>query len=219
MTRLAIFDLDGTLVDSRADIARAANHARAALGLAPHPLDAVVGFVGDGAARLIERLTPAADAAGRARALAAFEDFYGAHCCVDTVVYPGIVALLGALRDAGWTLAVATNKPDAMTRTLLAGLDLARWFAAVRGGDGPRKPDPGQLTALMAEAGAPPAATWMIGDHRTDIGAARAAGCRVAFCRWGFGQHDGLAVDADVATPGELLPLLLGRAPQLARSG
>jgi phosphoglycolate phosphatase len=216
VTRLAIFDLDGTLVDSRADIARAANHARAALGLPAHELGTVVGFVGDGAAKLIERMTPEVGAADRARALAAFEAHYGAHCCVDTVVYPGITALLGALRDAGWALAVATNKPDAMTRTLLAGLGLARWFAGVRGGDGPRKPDPGQLTALMTAAGVAPGATWMIGDHRTDIGAARAAGCRVAFCRWGFGQHDGLAVDADVATPGELLPVLLGRATQQA---
>ncbi len=218
MNRLAIFDLDGTLVDSRTDIARAANHARAALGLAPYALDTVVAFVGDGAAKLIERMTPGSDAAGRARALAAFEAHYGAHCCVDTEVYPGIVALLAALQAAGWSLAVATNKPDAMTHTLLAGLDLLRWFAAVRGGDGPRKPDPGQLTALMTELDAAPATTWMIGDHRTDIGAAHAAGCRVVFCRWGFGQRDGLDVDAEIAAPADLLPLLLGRAPQPVRS-
>lgn len=210
MTRAIIFDLDGTLVDSRGDLTRACNHARAVLGLPPLPLATVASFVGDGAQKLIERLTPGADAGQRATALTAFQDCYAAHSCEDTRPYPGVTAMLDDLRAHGWRLGLATNKPLRFTRLVLDACGLAERLDAVRGGDAARKPDPGQLQELLREFGAVPAESWMAGDHHTDIRAARTAGCRALHCRWGFGDRGGLAVDAVAASPAEV-PALVGR--------
>ncbi len=205
--RALIFDLDGTLVDSRDDLARAGNQARAALGLPALPVAEVARMVGDGAAMLIERLTPAADAAARALSLEAFLAYYAEHCCDQTQVYAGVPAMLDQLRAQGWLLAVATNKPLAFTLDILAACGLDH-FTEVRGGDAERKPDPGQLLSILHELGAAPGASWMIGDHRTDILAGRAAGCAVLWCSWGLGRHDGLAFDAQADQPGDVVRLL-----------
>ena len=208
MARAAVFDLDGTLIDSRPDIAAAPHDAREAVGLAPHDLATVVGFVGDGAQKLIDRLVD--DPARREAAMAAFMAHYAEHCCDLTRPYAGIPEALIALRAAGWRLAVATNKPEAFARTILDRLGLAAQFAGVRGGDRVRKPDPAPVSELLRELDAAPAASWMIGDHYTDIRAGRGAGCRVAWCDWGIGERDGLAVDAKVAMPADLPRLLVG---------
>jgi len=206
--RLAIFDLDGTLVDSTGDLAAAGNVARASLGLPALPVAAVASFVGDGAEKLLERLTPDATPAQRAQAMAAFKAHYRIHCTDTTTAYDGVPAMLAFLAGAGWHLGVATNKPQEFSERILAHLGLAECFVLVVGGDGPRKPDPGQLQRIMVHAAIPPERTWMIGDHRTDILAGRAAGCRVLWCRWGIGRHDGLAADA-VADRAEQIPGLL----------
>jgi len=208
--RAAVLDLDGTLIDSRQDIAAAANVARQAVDLAPLDLAMVVGFVGDGAEKLIQRLTPAGDAAVREAALAAFTRHYAEHCCEHTRPYAGIPEALGILRDSGWRLAVATNKPEAFARTILRQLGLADLIDGVRGGDRLRKPDPAQVIEVLGELGASPGSSWMVGDHHTDIRAGRDAGCRVAWCDWGFGNRDGLAVDAALASPADL-PRVLAR--------
>jgi len=208
--RAAVLDLDGTLIDSRQDIAAAANVARQAVDLAPLDLAMVVGFVGDGAEKLIQRLTPAGDAAVREAALAAFTRHYAEHCCEHTRPYAGIPEALGILRDSGWRLAVATNKPEAFARTILRQLGLADLIDGVRGGDRLRKPDPAQVIEVLGELGASPGSSWMVGDHHTDIRAGRGAGCRIAWCDWGFGNRDGLAVDAALASPADL-PRVLAR--------
>jgi phosphoglycolate phosphatase len=202
MTRVLIFDLDGTLIDSRTDLAASGNHARDAVGLTALPLTQVVGYVGDGVDKLIERLVP--DASKRAAAKQAFEAHYRDHCCDATRPFDGLVEALDLLRARGWLLAVATNKPDAFTHLILRGCGIADRFAAVRGGDGPRKPDPGQLRSILDELDGDAARSWMIGDHHTDIRAGRAAGCRVLFCGWGMGHSDGEAVDATVVRPQDL---------------
>lgn len=206
MTRVLIFDLDGTLIDSRADLAASGNHARGAVGLPPLPLSQVVSYVGDGVDKLIERLVPAAG--NRAAAKMAFEAHYHDHCCDATRPFDGLVEALDHLRSQGWLLAVATNKPDDFTYAILRGCGIADRFAAVRGGDGPRKPDPGQLRSILLELGGDAAQSWMIGDHHTDIRAGRAAGCRVLFCGWGMGHADGEAVDATIAQPRDLVRVL-----------
>ena len=202
MTRVLIFDLDGTLIDSRVDLAASGNHARGVVALPALPLAQVISYVGDGVDKLIERLVPAAEK--RAAAKQAFEAHYHDHCCDATRPFEGLVEALDRLRSDGWLLAVATNKPDAFTHAILHGCGIAERFAAVRGGDGPRKPDPGQLRSILKELGGDAAQSWMIGDHHTDIRAGRAAGCRVLFCAWGMGHADGEAVDATITQPQEL---------------
>ena len=203
MKRLAIFDLDGTLIDSRADLAASGNYAREAIGLPSLPLATVSGFVGDGLDKLMERLIPAADKRGAAKHI--FETHYLQHCCDQTRLFAGIVETLAALQAQGWILAVATNKPGLFTEKILRGCGIFNYFNEIRSGDGARKPDPGQLLDLMGCTGVTVQNTWMIGDHHTDVRAGQAAGCRVAFCLWGMGHRDQLSVDAQVASPQELL--------------
>ncbi|MCX8040306.1 MAG: HAD-IA family hydrolase [Planctomycetota bacterium] len=208
MNRLAIFDLDGTLVDSRHDLADAGNAARAALGLPPLPLERIVGMIGDGAGKLIERLTPGCSAEQRARAMAAFRADYATRLTAHTRPYPGIPEALQALRARGWRLAVATNKPLAFAAPIIERLGLP--CDALRGGDATKKPDPAMLEELLAACAAERAQSWMIGDHHTDLWAAQAAGLRAAFCAWGFGQRGEAPATAVVASPAELLAVLDG---------
>ena len=190
MPRLAVFDLDGTLVDSVDDLHVSVNHALAVVGLPPRTREEVRGFVGEGARVLLERaVAPRAELVEAA--LAAWRAHYAEHCLDRTVAYPGIPALLAG---AGRVLAVHTNKPGAMARKILAGLGLLPRFAAVLGGDeAPRKPDPAGLVALMARAGATPAETVFVGDSRHDVETARAAGVAMVAVTWGLATRDELA--------------------------
>jgi phosphoglycolate phosphatase len=208
MRRLAIFDLDGTLVDSRRDLADAGNVARAAVGLPALPVAAVVLMIGDGAGKLIERLVPDGDAAARQLAMAAFSADYANRLTAHTAVYPGIPEALTALRGRGWALAVATNKPTRFAAPILQRLDLA--IDALRGGEGAKKPDPTTLHELMSELGSTAASTWMIGDHHTDLQAAAAAGVRSVHCTWGFGRREGAPATAVATQPQDLLGILDG---------
>lgn len=208
MGSLVVFDLDGTLIDSRRDLAAAANVGRSAVDLPPLPLETIVSFVGDGIGALMERLIP--DAALRTAATAAFSAHYRDHCSVHTQVYPGVKAAMASLAASGWQLGVATNKPLHFAQRILDDLDLTRWIGdRVRGGDVMRKPDPGQLLSLLAQTQADPTRSWMVGDHHTDILAARAAGLRVLWCAWGLGHADGHAVDATAAQASDW-PRLIG---------
>jgi phosphoglycolate phosphatase len=206
--RALIFDLDGTLVDSREDLATAGNHARAALGLPALATAEVAMMVGDGAATLIERLTPGCSAAERERAMAAFLASYAEHCCERTRPYAGVPEMLDQLRADGWRLAVATNKPLAFTLSILDACGLCQ-FSEVRGGDAARKPAPGQLLSILSALHADHGRSWMVGDHRTDILAGRAARCWVMWCSWGIGRRDGLAIDAQADHPDDVVSLLI----------
>jgi phosphoglycolate phosphatase len=203
---LIIWDLDGTLVDSRSDIAVAANDALAELGRPPLPLATVASFVGDGIGTLIERLLPQGSDAERTACREAFERHYAVGSTRATRAYSGIPETLARLQAAGHVQAVATNKALAYVAPILAHCGIAGYFQAARGGDGRRKPDPWMLLDLGHELGQPPA--WMIGDHHTDIRAGRAAGCRVLFCAWGLGRSDGDAVDATATDPLEIAGLI-----------
>jgi phosphoglycolate phosphatase len=206
--RCAIFDLDGTLIDSQHDIAEAGNHARKSVGLLALPLKDVVTYIGDGVDKLIERLTPDAEPELRQRALAAFKTYYGEHCCHHTQPYPAIVSTLSEMSRGGWNMAVVTNKPSAPTEKILKHLDLSKYFATVRGGDAQRKPEPDQLLSVFHELGCSPRRSWMIGDHHTDIRAGKNAGCLTMFCSWGFGHMDGLNVDVRADSPAQIPRLL-----------
>jgi phosphoglycolate phosphatase len=207
---LLIWDLDGTLVDSTADLAAAANAVRVGLGLLPLDEAAVAACVGDGLAKLLERLLPGADAATLEQAKTLFDAAYLPACAQRTRAFPGVEIALEQLAEAGFVQAVASNKPDRYTGIILKELGLLRWIRVWRGGDGPRKPATGQLTSLMSELGYTPAQTWMIGDHHTDLHAGRAAGCRTLHVTWGIGHAAGVEADAVAETPEELVKILVG---------
>ena len=208
MTRLAIFDLDGTLVDSLEDLHASVNHALRAVGLPPRSREEILGFVGEGARVLLERAV-APQVHLLEPALAAWRPHYEAHCLDHTRPYPGIEALLAGSRRV---LAVHTNKPGVMARKILAGLGLLSRFAAVTGGDeAPRKPDPTGAREIMARRGASAGDTIFVGDSRVDVATARAAGVAFVAVTWGFASRAELAEAGAVAfadAPSELAPHL-----------
>lgn len=216
MSRLIVFDLDGTLVDSRRDLAESANRLLTELGCNPLPEDDIGRMVGSGAATLVARLFEASQRAQPPDALARFLAIYNSRLLKFTRVYPGIPEALTAL-GARAHLAVLTNKPLHATREILATLDLARHFpsAHVLGGDGPfpRKPDPAGLLHLVREARATPSETTMVGDSLVDFHTARAAGTDLCLARYGFG-FDGFPIgdlspdDRLVDEPAELVTVL-----------
>jgi phosphoglycolate phosphatase len=206
-----LFDLDGTLVDSVADLATAVNLLRGELNLAPLDLATVRSYVGDGATALVTRALPA-DTFTPAL-LQRFLDHYGAHLLDTTRPYPGISDFLAAQRRR--PLAVVTNKPLALTHQLLYGLGLDAFFPVVIGGDScaEKKPSPLPVRLALAGLGAAAADAVLIGDHHTDLRSGRAAGVRTCFCAWGLGETGGTTPDYFAATPEDLLRLFPGTAP------
>ena len=214
--QLIVFDLDGTLVDSRRDIAESANAALVACGAQPLSEEALGRMVGDGAPKLIARAFAAAGVQRPADALDRFLTIYDGRLLSHTRPYAGIPELLDQLGRRA-SLAVLTNKPLAAAHRILVGLDLARYFPPERvvGGDGPfpRKPDPAGLAHLMASAGVSADATVLVGDSVVDWRTAGAATTRVVLARYGFGW-EGFPIeklDADawvVDSPAEMLAYL-----------
>jgi phosphoglycolate phosphatase len=190
MRHLIAFDLDGTLVDSRLDLASSANLLLGHLGARPLSVDQVVDMVGEGARVLVGRVLAAAGVdTDLDAALVRFLEIYDAHLVDHTGLYPGVVEALSAL-EAHATLAVLTNKPLHHTGRLLDILGVRRFFFEVLGGDGPwpRKPDPAGLEYLMAAAGALPQTTIMVGDSMVDVETATRASARMCVARYGFGR-------------------------------
>jgi phosphoglycolate phosphatase len=187
---LVIFDLDGTLVDTAPDIARALGVALAETGVPPLPLDTVKRMVGDGARELIRRALGAAssDAAREEAAFGRFLASYRENVCVASQLYPGVVDGLAALRRDGAALAVVTNKPGDLARTLLGTLEIATSFDAIIGdGDGfPRKPDPAAARSVLAKVGVSPERTVVVGDGLPDMRLARALGVAAVAATWGY---------------------------------
>jgi len=196
--RHLIFDLDGTLVDSAQDLVASANHTLRRLGLQTLTSATLVGFVGDGARRLIERAVAAAggatDQASIDRALGEFLDHYCEHLLDATALYPGIADTVAALVATGRTLSVATNKPEGLARQILDGLGVGEAFRDVIGGDSlpTRKPDPAGVLELVRRSGIAVDRTLLVGDSPVDIATARAAGIAVCTVSWGFGASDAL---------------------------
>jgi phosphoglycolate phosphatase len=187
---LIVFDLDGTLVDSRKDIADSANHVLQSCGAAPLPEAAITRMVGEGAAVLVARAFAAAGCEAPPDALQRFVTIYDQRLIAHTRAYDGVHEVLEALQTRA-TLGVLTNKPIDGTREILQGLGLARFFAPHRvfGGDGPlpRKPQPDALLTLARDAQVPVAETLLVGDSVIDWQTARNAGARVCLARYGFG--------------------------------
>jgi phosphoglycolate phosphatase len=198
---LVVFDLDGTLIDSTADLAAAVNAtlARLAPAAPPLPVDRIRSFVGHGATRLLERALAEAGLPHRPQdVLPLFLEVYRAGMLNETALYPGVAEGLQALE--GDVLAVLTNKPGDMARAILAGLGVASRFAHICGPEDvpAKKPDPAGLHWLMANAGVAPGAAAMVGDSPVDVRAGRAAGILTVGVSYGLDPEGLRAEPPDV---------------------
>ncbi|WP_372986118.1 phosphoglycolate phosphatase [Marinobacter sp.] len=216
---VALFDLDGTLVDSAPDLAAAVDQMLEHLGRTPAGIDKVRDWVGNGAAVLVRRALagktdwepaqPKDDALFK-DALAIFFHHYGRINGQHSRVYPGVEACLAHLKNSGCRLAVVTNKPEQFVAPLLKQLDLDHWFDLSIGGDTlpVKKPDPGPLLHAMEQLGGTRGTTVMVGDSAADVNAAIAAGIPCVAVRYGYnfgGSVETLGADAIVDSLAELL--------------
>ena len=186
---LLIFDLDGTLIDSRLDLAHAVNATRAEAGRGPLPDEQIFSFVGNGAPVLIQRaMGPEASEEEVRNALEFFLDYYRRHALDHTVLYPGVREGLDRLSAARATLAVLTNKPVRTSHRIVEGLGVAPLFFRIYGGNSfeHKKPHRIGIDTLRAEAKAAPEETWMVGDSYVDIQTARNAGVASCGVTYGF---------------------------------
>ncbi len=209
MTRAALFDLDGTLIDSVADIAAAVNAALAEHGYPTHPLAPFYDFVGEGVEHLITcALAPAAfDRA----VLERYRQIYAGEMTKRTQVYPGLPQVLSELQSRGWKLAVLSNKPHPATCALVPHFFPGIAFAAVAGQkpEVPRKPDPQAALEIARQLGVDPAECAFVGDTQIDLQTGRNAGMRSIGVTWGFRPAEVQQADAVVDDASALLAALL----------
>jgi len=198
--RLLIFDLDGTLIDSRLDLVYSVNATLEHLGRAPLAHEVIESYVGNGVAALVHRaLGPGAFEEQVKHAQEFFLDYYRAHMLDNTVLYPGVREALEAL--GGRSMAVLTNKPVRFSEEILKGLDAARYFRFVYGGNSfsCKKPDPVGVQTLLRDVGASVNEAMMIGDSAVDVRTARNAGI------WSCGVSYGLGLESMRADPPDLM--------------
>lgn len=214
LRRLIAFDLDGTLIDSRRDLAESANQLITELGGAPLAEETVGAMIGEGARVLVHRALAAAGLAETPAALPRFLEIYDGRLLNHTRVYEGIPDVVRAARRHG-RLAVLTNKPAYPSERILTSLGLRDCFDDVIGGDGPlpRKPDPASLLALMQRAGAGSRHTLLVGDSAIDHETAQRASVRCCLAGYGFGfesfPRERLRADEWIAAdPAELLEII-----------
>ena len=215
--RALIFDLDGTLIDSKLDLALAVNAALQEMGRAALPHEQIFGYIGQGAPKLIARALGkgATQEEGR-RGLEFFIQYYSIHKLDNTSLYPGVRETLDAL--AGMPMAVLTNKPVGASRGILQGLGLAETFQIIYGGNSfeRKKPDPMGVETILREFGAAPAQVMFVGDSEIDVQTARNAGTWVCGVTYGFGSHRLAEFPPDLLVDNltELVPHLSGAAVQ-----
>jgi phosphoglycolate phosphatase len=205
-SQLIIFDLDGTLIDSRADLAASVNHMRSNYGLEPLPLEVVSGYVGDGVRKLVERSLQGAEV-DVDEALEINKAYYLSNLTVHTCLYDGVAAGIRQLVEAGHKVALLTNKPGDPSREILKHFGLTDCFTAiVGGGDVPNlKPEPDGVFQCLEISGISASNAWMVGDHHTDLAAAQNSGIRSALVEYGFGHAGTYKPDAQFASFPELV--------------
>jgi phosphoglycolate phosphatase len=186
---LVIYDLDGTLIDSKLDLAHSVNATRAHMGLPPLDHKVISSYVGNGAPVLMRRtLGPDASEEEVATALAFFLDYYREHKLDYTDLYPGLRHVVERVAAAGARQAVLTNKPVNISREIMRGLRLDHMFFQVYGGNSfsEKKPHPVGIETLLAEAGTDRGRALMVGDSGVDVQTARNAGVAACGVLWGF---------------------------------
>jgi 2-phosphoglycolate phosphatase len=186
--KAVLFDLDGTLIDSKKDIAAAANAARVHFRMPALPLETVTGYIGWGIEHLNRKALATEDPARLAEGLKVLEAYYREHCVDQTVIFPGVRELLDFLKGRGIPMGLVSNKPHEFTLITLEKLGLMPYFAVALGADATpnKKPHPEPLLTALAKIGAKPSEAVMIGDSPVDAQAARAAGMLVGLVSHGF---------------------------------
>jgi phosphoglycolate phosphatase len=221
-----VFDLDGTLADTARDLIATLNILLQREGLPPVGLEAARYLVGAGARALIERgftLSGAPLNAQEAdRLVEEFLDYYESHIADETRLFPGVESALKRFSDAGFILAICTNKPEGLARLLLEKLSAAEYFSAIcgRGSFEMHKPDPRMLHLTIEAAGGDPARAIMVGDSKTDIDTAKNAGAPIIAVDFGYTDTpiDRLGPDRVISHFDELWEAahaLLGASPSL----
>jgi phosphoglycolate phosphatase len=185
-----LFDLDGTLIDSSADLVASGNWLRQHEGLSLLDPARITGYVGDGAEALVRRLLERPQG-GVSEALQGFMLHYHEHCLDQTRLYPGVAATLEALQAKGYKMAVVTNKPERISRRILEGLGTGRAWGAVVGGNTckHKKPHPEPLLKACGDLGVQPHQVAMVGDSRVDVEAGKNAACQTIGLLGGIGDQ------------------------------
>ena len=216
---LLIFDLDGTLIDSKLDLVASSNHTRAVVNLQPLDASIISSYVGDGARTLIQRLLDGAtDEAQIDHALQIFLTYYRAHMLDHTDLYPGVreamERLAAASNGLARTMTVLTNKPVRFSRMILEGLGAAKYFRLIYGGNSfeTKKPDPLGAKTILEELGVRPDRAMMIGDSPVDVLTGRNADMATCGVTYGMGSEKLKEVSADILIDDmrELVDLLHG---------
>lgn len=221
--RLVIFDLDGTLIDSRLDLVHSVNAALRHIQRPELPDEVIASYVGDGAPILIQRALGGeiVDEALVRKGLEFFLSYYREHKLDHTTVYQGIHEALAAIQNAGngqpRKLAVLTNKPVNPSRAIVDALGLGKYFAQVYGGNsfGTKKPDPEGARKLLAESGARPEQAVIVGDSHVDVRTGRNAGLWTVGVNYGFAPHTLADEPADIMVddPKELVEVFKKQTP------
>jgi phosphoglycolate phosphatase len=209
--RALIFDLDGTLIDSKEDLIHSVNAMLTELGRGELAEETISGYIGHGAPQLVARaLGDGSTEEERHRGLQFFLSYYELHKMDMTCPYPGVAETLEQL--ASMPMAVLTNKPVRISVRILEAMGLAKYFRAIYGGNSfeTKKPDPLGATTILRELGAEPRGALLVGDSEVDVQTARNAGTLAAAVNYGFGMHDRRSYPADIYLDrfGELVTLL-----------
>lgn len=215
MTDTIIFDLDGTLLNTLEDLADSVNYVMERYGLPPHTLEEIRSYVGNGAARLVERSVPqGTDHPAYREMFDAFREYYGAHCEDKTAPYEGVLPMLQALRQAGYRVAVVSNKPDFAVRQLCAKFFGTYVQECIGDSDAlNRKPAPDMVYRALAGLASDASRAVYVGDSEVDIQTAAHVPVPCVSVTWGFRTAEqllsaGAARERMIRTPQELLPLL-----------
>ena len=206
---IIVFDLDGTLIDSRADLTDAVNEVRQLRGLQPLTLQQVISYVGDGQRNLMKRAIPGLDDDDLTTACHQMSACYAKRLTAKTILYPGIAETLPRLAER-FNLCVVSNKNDDAVKAILQNLKVFQHFAATVGGGRCKKlkPDAEPLLLAASLCGTTLEGGWVVGDHRTDMAAAKNAGMKACFCAYGFGIQDTQRADAVIQHFNQLLEIL-----------
>jgi phosphoglycolate phosphatase len=213
--RALIFDLDGTLIDSKQDLIHSVNAMLRELGRSELAAEIISGYIGHGAPTLVARaLGEGGTDDERQRALQFFLSYYEQHKMDTTYAYPGVGETLEKLANV--PMAVLTNKPVRISVRILEAMGLAKYFRAIYGGNSfeTKKPDPLGAKTILKELGAEPGEALLVGDSEVDVQTARNAGMMAAAVNYGFGVHDRGAYPADIYLDqfDDLVPLLGSRS-------